>query len=72
VTPGATTLIDSWIWHGGNEAFVIDDDAPFDLECNVEPTPCRPDCRLPRCGDDFLDPGEHCEGPDCPPGCLAF
>jgi cysteine-rich repeat protein len=33
----------------------------FVIEHFVTPARCRPDCRLPRCGDGFVDAGERCD-----------
>ena len=31
------------------------------IEHRAAPSRCRPDCRLPRCGDGFVDGGERCD-----------
>ena len=69
------------------EAFVhalsLDAALPLDasfaiLEANADPSPCRTDCTLPRCGDGIVDPGETCDdgnftsGDGCSSDCTAF
>ncbi len=70
VTLGATTFVDEWRWSGRGVERELNVGAAVEIECNTEPSACRTDCRVPRCGDGFLDPGEHCDDdPGCPPDC---
>ena len=52
-------------------------DDPITFGCDVDPAPCREDCTLPVCGDEYLDPGEECDDGNqddrdgCPNDCDA-
>ncbi|MEM9692979.1 MAG: DUF4215 domain-containing protein [Myxococcota bacterium] len=58
-------------------AQVLDPSEPIVLRAWDEPSACRTDCRLPACGDGFVDGGEVCDdgnrvgGDGCSADCLA-
>jgi cysteine-rich repeat protein len=76
VTLGATTFLTDWVWVEADGSLdPLDMEDSVEITCNVDPSPCRTSCRLPACGDDFLDPGEECDdgntvdGDACPSDC---
>jgi cysteine-rich repeat protein len=56
----------------------LDDELVASLVAHSTPSRCRTDCRIPRCGDDFVDGGEVCDdgntidGDGCAADCLSL
>ena len=57
---------------------VLDDELVASLVAHPTPSDCRTDCRVPRCGDRFVDGGEVCDdgntdsGDGCAADCLSL
>ena len=66
VTIGSTTFIDDWVWTAAGGPIELELGEDLEIECAAVPSGCRTDCRRPRCGDDWLDPGEDCDRDGCP------
>lgn len=70
--------VDEWVYVDGDGAPLPLDASFAILEANADPSPCRTDCTLPRCGDGIVDPGETCDdgnftsGDGCSSDCTAF
>ena len=84
--PGAWTLrieasfvagIRDWRWADDRGFIYLDPTKPVFATLNDTPSACRTDCRVPRCGDGFLDGGEVCDdgnrldGDGCSRGCTT-
>lgn len=56
----------------------LDDDLVASLVAHSTPSRCRTDCKIPRCGDRFVDGGEVCDdgntldGDGCASNCLSL
>ncbi|MFO0615433.1 MAG: DUF4215 domain-containing protein [Polyangiaceae bacterium] len=70
--------VDTWHYVDGDGAPLPLEASFAILEARSDPSPCRVDCTLPRCGDGIVDAGEVCDdgnqlpGDGCSPDCLAF
>ena len=71
--------IDSYVVEHGGFAVPLDMLADAFIVAHATPSPCTPDCTLPRCGDGFVDGGEVCDDGDngdpggvCNASCSAF
>jgi cysteine-rich repeat protein len=74
-----TIGITRWSYVPENETGIeLDPGLVASLRAYPEPSACRTDCRIPRCGDDFVDGGEVCDdgntrgGDGCAADCLSL
>jgi cysteine-rich repeat protein len=80
ITSTFDDAIDAWQLvdgAGADATRALDPESPVWIVAQLEPSPCRTDCTVPRCGDGLLDPGERCDdgntsgGDGCRADCSA-
>lgn len=60
IEPEFAAGIDRWSFIDAGERVQLDSSRRLIIRQNVEPSRCRKDCTVPRCGDGILDAGEFC------------
>jgi cysteine-rich repeat protein len=63
ITSTFDDAIDTWqLVDGGADATrALDPAGSVWIVAQLEPSPCRTNCTIPRCGDGLVDPGERCD-----------
>jgi len=79
VSPAFLKGITTWTWvQSDGSSLGLDLTQPLTIKAYAAPSPCRPNCTTPICGDGILDAGEVCDdggvlpGTGCAANCASF